>query len=164
MPLASFHYVFESQQEFMRELVERVIADAGDSQRFPVLTEDIYRNVELMLLSTFEWAVEHPDEDLAYYELLNYALRTPGMEDFGQRRLELSLELIVRAFQILDAIHENQITVADVRDLAWLVLTFIEGNAVMHLHTKETETIRRAIHTFAILIVDFARGRNGDRV
>ena len=159
MPLASFHYVFESQQELMRELVNRVIEGAGDIDRFPELTDDMYRNVELMLLSTFEWAADHPNEELAYYELCNYALRTPGMEDFGPRRIDFALGLIVRAFHVIEAIHEHQPIVADFGHLAWLVLTFIEGNAVMHLHSGDRDAVRRAIKTYSVFLVDYGTGR-----
>ncbi|MDO5499209.1 MAG: TetR family transcriptional regulator [Propionibacteriaceae bacterium] len=157
MPLASFHYVFESQQELMRELGERVIQSAGDHERFPELTTDMYRNVELMLRSTFDWAADHPDEELAYYEIANYSLRNG--EDFGLRRVEVALELIVRAFHIIEAIHEDQPVVADFQHLAWMVLTFIEGNAVMHLHTRDRDAVYRAIKTFSVFLVDYGTGR-----
>lgn len=68
----------------MRELLRRVIEGAGDADRFPELTDDPRHNVEQMLLSTFEWAVEHPGEELAFYELGNYALRTEGLEEFAK--------------------------------------------------------------------------------
>lgn len=159
MPLASFHYVFESQQELMRELLHRVIDGAGDAQRFPELTDDVYRNVELMLLSTFEWAVDHPGEELAYFELGHYALRTEGMKNLPRERIEHALDLIVRAMQLLDAIHEDLPPYrVDLREVAWMTLTFIEGNALMFLSSGDVEATRHAIRTYARFLVDFSRG------
>lgn len=160
MPLASFHYVFESQQELMRELMLSVIDGAGDQEGFPELTDDLYRNVELMIHSTFDWSVSHPNEELSYYELSMYSLRTHGMEELPKARIERGLDLIVRAFRLLEAIHPDSPPLAiDLRDLAWMVLTFVEGNGWMYLHSKDEEATRRAIKAYAIFLVDYAYGR-----
>ena len=159
MPLASFHYVFASQQELMKELLRKVIDEAGNLERFPELTDDPYRNVEQMLLSTFEWAVEHPGEELAFYELGNYALRTEGLEDFPKFRVEHSIALIKRAFGVLGGGQSMPESVVDPQDLAHMVLTFIEGTAIMLLNTKDAERCRRCIKAYALFLVEYSRGR-----
>jgi AcrR family transcriptional regulator len=159
MPLASFHYVFDSQHELMKELLRKVIDDAGDSERFPELTDDPYHNVEQMLLSTFEWAVEHPGEELAFHELGNYALRTEGLEDFPRFRVEHSMALIKRAFRVLGGGQPVAESVVDLQELAHLVLTFIEGTVTMLLNTKDEETCRRCIKVYAVFLVEYSRGR-----
>lgn len=158
MPLASFHYVFESQQELMQELIRKAISEAGDSRRFPELTEDIYFNVEQMLLSTFEWAVENPGEELAYFELGAYALRTPGMEHFGRLRVDHGIELIKRAFYIVHEISKER-SVVDLQQLAFMILTIIEGNGLMLLNSGDPDMIRRCIKVYATFLVDYSIGR-----
>lgn len=160
MPLASFHYVFESQAELMRELMMRVIDDSGDSDSFPEFTDDIYRNVELMINSTFNYSLNNPNQELAYYELSSYALRSSAMADLPKARIDRAVELIERAFNLLQALHpEAPPLVVDLRDLAWMVLTFIEGNGWMYLNSHDEEATRRAITAFSIFVVDFAYGK-----
>lgn len=163
MPLASFHYVFESQQELMRQLLHRVIDAAGNMERVPEFTDDLETNVELMLLHSFEWAVANPGEDLAYYELGNYAMRHEGMEDLARYRTEHAVELIIRAFYLLEAIHGSNM-VRDKRDVAWMALTFVEGIGMMYLSSRDEQTCRRAIKSFAPFVVAYAQGRAGGPV
>lgn len=160
MPLASFHYVFESQNELMRQLLRRVIDAAGNMERIPEFTEDLRENVELMLLHALNWAIDNPGEDLAYYELGNFALRTPGFEELSRYRLDQALELIVRAFHLLDAIHGSNM-VRDKREVAWMALTFIEGIGLMFLNSGDAEMARRAVKGYAGFLVDYAQGRAG---
>lgn len=163
MPLASFHYVFESQNELMRQLLHRVIDAAGNMERVPEFTEDLRENVELMLLHALDWAIENPGEDLAYYELGNFALRTPGFEDLARYRLDQALEVITRAFHLLEAIHGSNM-VRDKREVAWMALTFIEGIGLMFLNSGDAEMARRAVKGYAGFLVDFAQGRAGGPV
>lgn len=160
MPLASFHYVFESQQELMRQLLRRVIDSAGNMERVPEFTDDLRTNVELMLLHALNWAIDNPGEDLAYYELGNYALRTPGFEELSRYRLAQSLEVIGRALSLLEAIHGGRIA-RDKQDLAWLVLTFIEGIGLMFLNSGDPEACKRAVKAYAEFLVDYGQGRTG---
>lgn len=163
MPLASFHYVFESQNELMRQLLHRVIDAAGNMERVPEFTEDLRENVELMLLHALDWAIENRGEDLAYYELGNFALRTPGFEDLARYRLDQALEVITRAFHLLEAIHGSNM-VRDKREVAWMALTFIEGIGLMFLNSGDAEMARRAVKGYAGFLVDFAQGRAGGPV
>ncbi len=81
MSLASFHYAFRSRDEMMRELVAFVVAD---EQRVSLEAldpdADIRSAVRAGMRAYFELLRAHPSREQALQELVQYSLRTPGLE------------------------------------------------------------------------------------
>ena len=81
MSLASFHYAFRSHDEMMRELVAFVVAD---EQRVSLEAldpdADIRSAVRAGMRAYFELLRAHPSREQALQELVQYSLRTPGLE------------------------------------------------------------------------------------
>ena len=81
MSLASFHYAFRSRDEMMRELVSFVVAD---EQRVSLEAldpdADIRSAVRAGMRAYFELLRAHPSREQALQELVQYSLRTPGLE------------------------------------------------------------------------------------
>ncbi len=81
MSLASFHYAFRSRDEMMRELIAFVVAD---EQRVSLEAldpdADIRSAVRAGMRAYFELLRAHPSREQALQELVQYSLRTPGLE------------------------------------------------------------------------------------
>jgi len=81
MSLASFHYAFRSRDEMMRELVAFVVAD---EQRVSLEAldpdADIRSAVRAGMRAYFALLRAHPSREQALQELVQYSLRTPGLE------------------------------------------------------------------------------------
>ena len=84
MSLASFHYAFRSRDEMMRELVAFVVQD---EQRVSLEAlealdpdADIRSAVRAGMQAYFELLRAHPSREQALQELVQYSLRTPGLE------------------------------------------------------------------------------------
>ena len=81
MSLASFHYAFRSRDEMIRELVAFVVAD---EQRVSLEALDpdaeIRSAVRAGMRAYFELLRAQPSREQALQELVQYSLRTPGLE------------------------------------------------------------------------------------
>ena len=81
MSLASFHYAFRSRDKMMRELVAFVVQD---EQRVSLEAldpdADIRSAVRAGMQAYFDLLRAHPSREQALQELVQYSLRTPGLE------------------------------------------------------------------------------------
>jgi AcrR family transcriptional regulator len=89
MSLASFHYAFRSHEEMMRSLVEWVL-EAESSAAFASLVPgaDIRDSVRGALQAFFDYVVAEPSHERVMQELLQYCLRTPGLEHLAREQYE----------------------------------------------------------------------------
>lgn len=132
MSLASLHYVFESQHELMREVVRSAAGlqtqwfESIDLAGVPPRNQ-----IATLLNSLLDWATSHRNEELAAYEITNYALRTPGLEDLATARIDAGTAVVrqlVERFQ--DAYGPLARTVDEIAHLVFqlgdgLVLSFL---------------------------------------
>ena len=85
MSLASFHYAFRSRDEMIRELVAFVVQD---EQRVSLEAldpdTDIRSAVRAGMRAYFELLRAHPSREQALQELVQYSLRTPGLEHLAR--------------------------------------------------------------------------------
>ena len=81
MSLASFHYAFRSRDEMIRELIAFVVQD---EQRVSLEAldpdADIRSAVHAGMHAYFDLLRAHPSREQALQELVQYSLRTPGLE------------------------------------------------------------------------------------
>lgn len=81
MSLASFHYAFRSRDEMIRELIAFVVQD---EQRVSLEAldpdADIRSAVRAGMHAYFDLLRAHPSREQALQELVQYSLRTPGLE------------------------------------------------------------------------------------
>jgi DNA-binding transcriptional regulator YbjK len=127
MPLASFHYAFESRDEMMRELVAFVVENETvavfESFRFGA---DIHTSIRDALVAYLQAITEDPDHELVMLELMQYALRTPGLEHLAREQWERYRLGVVELLEA--AAVNNQIKwTLPVDDVARMVVTFTDG-------------------------------------
>ncbi|OYO18599.1 TetR family transcriptional regulator [Enemella dayhoffiae] len=154
MPLASFHYVFESQKALMAALITSVVTRESEHVHDFEVTDDHAADIEALLLSTFDFVRAHPGEELALLELGHYAARTRGLEDLVGSRHEVSLGVVGGVLDKLEAKHGPLHT--DRELLAQMVITVVEGNTVTWLGTRDDEACLASMKRFAVYLADLA--------
>ncbi len=82
MSLASFHYAFRSRDEMIRELIAHVVQDEQRVSLEALHSDvDIRSAVRAGLQAYFDLMKARPSREQAMQELVQYSLRTPGLEE-----------------------------------------------------------------------------------
>lgn len=92
MSLASFHYVFESRDALMAQLVETVVA-GEQADIAPVFDDaappqDLRAAIRAGLQHYFDGVRAEPDREKAMFELTQWAMREPGFEPLARRQYQ----------------------------------------------------------------------------
>jgi AcrR family transcriptional regulator len=133
MPLASFHYAFASRDEMMEELIAHVVETqsiaAFEAIRFG---SDIRSTIREGLQAFFDTIVADTAEEQVLFELMLFAMRTPGLESLPQRQwakyrdaarqvIEAAAESAgIRWTVPVDSVARMLITYTDGLTLSWL--------------------------------------------
>lgn len=133
MSLASFHYAFASHDEMMEQLIAYVVEHqsvaAFEAIRF---SGDIRSTVRDGLQAFFETIVEGTAEEQALFELMLFAMRTPGLEQLPRKQWakyrEAAIEILLAAAASakiewavpIETVARMLITYTDGLTLAWL--------------------------------------------
>jgi AcrR family transcriptional regulator len=133
MSLASFHYAFTSRDEMMRELVAYVVENetvaAVDS--IPA-GGDIRAIIHKALHAYLQLVIDNPGHEQVMFELMHYAVRTPGLEAFAAEQyaryraavtelLEGAAKLTDTGWSVpVDDVARMVVTVTDGLTLAWI--------------------------------------------
>jgi AcrR family transcriptional regulator len=134
MALASFHYAFPSRDALMRELVSHVVGAEAVSA-FAALRpgDDIEESLRAGLTAYLQYVTADPDHELAMQELVQYALRTPGLDHLAREQYDIyrsvAVELLTEGAaaagvewrQPIDEVARLLIVQLDGITLAWLV-------------------------------------------
>ena len=133
MPLASFHYAFASRDEMMEELIAHVVETqsiaAFEAIRF---SGDIRSTIRDGLQAFFDTIVADTAEEQVLFELMLFAMRTPGLESLPQRQWakyrEAAEQVLLAAAEgagiqwtvPIETVGRMLITYTDGLTLAWL--------------------------------------------
>jgi AcrR family transcriptional regulator len=133
MSLASFHYAFRSRDELIRELIAFVVQDEQRvSLEALAPASDIRSAVRSGLQAYFELLRAHPSREQALQELVQYSLRTPGLEELPRAQyasyLHTARVLLERGAEItgvvwslpIDQLARILIAITDGLTIAWL--------------------------------------------
>ena len=137
MPLASFHYAFESRDEMMHELIAHVVdhqtVAAFESVR---VGGDIYSTVRSALQAFFDVLVTDPEHELVMFELMLFALRTPGLEGLPRRQYERYREAASRLLRAAEESCDIQWAMP-IEHIASLVVTITDGITLAWLADRD---------------------------
>ena len=159
-PLASFHYCFRSKEELLRELtpalvdrmLEGAMADIKPGRDFREMLRAGLASVWSVIEST-------PAEQQVLYELTQYALRNPGLEELASRQYERYYEVARDQLQ----------AIADVGDVEWAVplpvaarmlISFFDGLALGWIVDRNSAEARAALDGFTEGLALMARPRS----
>ena len=139
MPLASFHYAFASRDEMMEELIAYVVENqtvaAFSTIRFGT---DIRTTLRDGLQAFFETLVKDEEHERVLFELMLFAMRTPGLQTLPQRQwskfYESANELLHAA-----AVNADIIWSRPLDDVARVLVTHTDGLTLAWLANHDAE-------------------------
>jgi len=145
MPLASFHYAFESRDEMMRELVAFVVENESvavfESFRFGT---DVRESIRNGLTAYLETLAKDPGHEQVMSEIMQYALRTPGLEHLA-RDQHARYRAVVADLLVTGALNANVEWTLPVEEVARLVVTMTDGITLGWLADRDTAAAHRVI-------------------
>ena len=156
MSLASFHYAFRSHAEMMRELLSFVV-DAESTAVFAVLRpgSDIRTSLRDGLGAFFDYVIGDPGHEQVMQELLQYALRTPGLEPLAREQYE-RYHSAVAEILVEGAAAAGVSWSLPVLDVARLVVTTTDGVTMAWLADRDTAAAHRVLDFAADTIAALA--------
>lgn len=139
MPLASFHYAFASRDEMMEELIAYVVENqtvaAFATIRFGT---DIRTTLRDGLQAFFETLVTDEEHERVLFELMLFAMRTPGLQTLPQRQwskfYESATELLHAA-----AVNADIIWSRPLDDVARVLVAYTDGLTLAWLANHDAE-------------------------
>ncbi len=133
MSLASFHYAFRSRDDMVRELIAFVVQDEQRVSLEALHTDACIRSaVRAGLQAYFELLRAHPSREQAMQELVQYALRTPGLEELPRAQyasyFHIARVLLERGAEVtgvewtmpIEQLARTLIAITDGLTIAWL--------------------------------------------
>lgn len=156
MPLASFHYAVPSRDELLRDVVELVVAEEGSAALAPLLAEagGIHEAAVLAMTAYLELVKRDPGREQAMFELTQYALRTPGLDDLPAEQYGRYHALAIELLDAATAQHHPDWRVP-MPDLARLLVSFTDGITLAWLADRDDAAAARAIDLAATAIASF---------
>jgi AcrR family transcriptional regulator len=139
MTLGVFHYCFDSREELLKRvtatITERTIADA---RRVFTREGDLPDMIRASLRAFWGGVEANPGENLVGYELTQYALRNPGLEDVARLQYVQYLEANAEFLELMakDAGIEWTIPLPT---LARYVNAVLDGVTISWLADRESE-------------------------
>jgi len=145
VPLATFHYVFDSRDQMIGEAYD-YIAVLPEDDLEEVLPDDATPEeaVRALLLLWFDRFLEHPEYELAVMEIMAYCRRTPALSQLPAEVQERYLEVVVAGVELLRE-RFGASGGASARDVATLFLHTTDGITYCWLRTCDTAASLRAI-------------------
>jgi AcrR family transcriptional regulator len=162
-PLATFHYAFRSKEELLRELTPAIV-DRMLDEAVNVIEpgQDVKESLRESLRGIWAVTVATASEQHILYELTQYALRNPGLEDLATWQYQRYMET---ASQYLQA-------VGDAADVDWtpslpvasrMVVSFLDGLALGWLVDRNSDEALATVDAFAEQLATLARPRSDTR-
>ena len=155
MSLASFHYAFESHGAMMRELIEFVVRRESEAVTESIdFSAGVRDSLRAGLQGYFDNLLADPAREQAMFELMHFALRTPGLED-------LARDQYARYFAAVDSIleaaegHGVEWTLPRL-DIARFVVTVTDGVTLAWLADRDSDAAGRSLDFAADALAQLA--------
>jgi AcrR family transcriptional regulator len=161
MPLASFHYAVPSRDELLRDVVELVVAEEGSAALAPLLARaGSIREATVLAMTAYLELVKHdPGREQAMFELTQYALRTPGLDDLPAEQYARYHALAIELLDAATAQHHPDWRVP-MPDLARLLVSLTDGLTLAWLADRDDAAAERSIDLAASAIASLAGERS----
>jgi AcrR family transcriptional regulator len=153
MSLASFHYVFASRDELLRELVHRVV---GHELSAATADLDVSSGLGGCLRSAADGYLRHleqePGAEQLMFELALYSLRDPALRPLARQQYRAytaaANRLLEQAAAATGATWRRPVP-----ELARLLVTLIDGATTTWLVDRDTAATRAVLHSAVDLFV-----------
>jgi len=157
MPLSSFHYAVPSRDDLLRDVVELVVADESDAALAGLLADavDVHDAMRRTLTAYLDHVRTAPGREQAMFELTQYALRTPELDDLPAEqyaRYHATAQALLTAAET----HLGIRWTVPVADLARLTVTITDGITLAWLAERDDQAALNTIDLATAAIVPFA--------
>ena len=159
MPLASFHYAFESHTDLMGELIEVVATRESEAiDEVFEMRDDLLGSVRMGLQAFISHLVESPGMERAVLEMTMFASRTPTLEHLAPQMYARYRAIAVRMLEKAEAAGYTWSVPRE--DIAFQIVTITDGLAMTYLVDHDEASVRRAADALARGIA--SQGRHPD--
>lgn len=159
VPLATFHYVFDSRDEMIGEAYGYVVLPRVAEYRLPFEEgAEVVEAVRAVLLDWVERFAAQPEYEAAVMEIMAYCRRTPSLAHLPAAVQHRYVELIVTILRtICDALGVEP--VASLEEVAPIVLHVTDGLTYCLIRTGDLEASRRFVDVAAPMLAEAVVGR-----
>jgi AcrR family transcriptional regulator len=169
IPLGTLHYVFPSKESLLQAVIEDVVEEIAAVIKTTAELDGGLAHAIRQGISSF-WAqlvVDHTNLQLVQYELVTFALRTPGLEQLARRQYQRYSRIVAQWCQ--EAAHHSGETCAVPFDrLARIIVAGVDGLVLQHVCEPDRERSAEDLEAFIEMVLGLAapvheRGRSGRR-
>jgi AcrR family transcriptional regulator len=157
------HYCFRSKEELLGEVV-KVLAMEGYTAAAEALPDhgDAEELIGQAVHAFWKLMESTPDRQLLTYEVITWALRTPGIEPIARAQRDRQIEGIQQLMtMIADAARIEWTRPVD--DLARMVLTVTDGVVLSWLVDRDSAAAVRSLDAFATQFAAYTKRRGRTR-
>lgn len=152
VPLATFHYVFDSRDEMVGEAYAYFVLPGGDDA--PQLFTEGMSPLDAVRAVLHDWVdrfAEHPEYELAVMEIMAYCTRTPSLAhlpgEVQERYVAIVSTIVASLCERLEIVP-----IRPLDELAQLVLHVTDGLTYSLLRTGDAEASRRFVDAAAPML------------
>lgn len=165
MPLASFHYAFESRDELLKVAVVEITEMEHrevDAELLKSFSESDFHNissleemVRLSLEAYIDSIVAEPGREQALLELSLSSMRNPLLRHLPGEQYETYYQAIVATLSVWER-RSGQALALPISELATILVVVLDGLTTNWLATRDTDTIKATLPSFAKFVSDLA--------
>ncbi|GEK80056.1 TetR/AcrR family transcriptional regulator [Agrococcus baldri] len=152
VPLATFHYVFDSRDEMIGEAYAYVVLPRPGEPPMPFERDATpVGAVRAVLLDWVDRFAEHPEYELAVMEIMAYCMRTPSLAHLPAAVQARYVELVTGIIADMCA-HLGLEPARPLEELSQLVLHVTDGLTYCMLRTGDAAASRRFVDEAAPML------------
>lgn len=156
MSLASFHYVFGSRDELIREVIAAIVGDVEVAASLSLEPgRDIAETVRNGLRAYLEHVRADPMREVMLNELMNHALRDPELAHLPQAQYRIYRQTAAVLLE-LAATASNVRWNRPMDEMAHFFATFTDGLSLTWLGDRDDAAAERSIELAALAVSVFA--------
>ena len=158
VPLGTLQYVFPSKEQLLRAVIEDVINEIATVLTGAVETNSGLAHAIRQGLTVFwtELVVDQINLQLMQFELLNYALRQPGLEHLAQWQYERYAEAIATWCEAA-ATNAGEQSAVPYDRLARIILAGVDGLTMQYACDPDNQRARADLDTVAEMVIALAQ-------
>lgn len=157
IPLGTLQYVFPNKQGLLKAVIEDVVDEVAEILRYSADPDAGLEDAIRQGLQTFwaELVTQRSDLQLAQYELVNYALRTPGLEQLARWQYERYVQ-VVSEWTEQAARQAGQTCAIPFVQLARIMVASIDGLIIQHVIDPDPRRSADDLQTAIDMLADLA--------
>ncbi|MGN7782050.1 TetR/AcrR family transcriptional regulator [Mycolicibacterium sp. 22603] len=154
VPLGTLQYVFPSKELLLRAVIEAVIEEISAVLTASVDVDRGLAHAVRQGLTVFwsELVVGQVDSQLMQFELVNYALRQPGLEHLAQWEYQRYADAIAQWCQSA-ATNAGENSLVGYDQLARLILAGVDGLTIQYACDPDDERARADLAVLADMVI-----------